>query len=293
MRPLPRLVGICCAMFAARCSAPDTVERVEGAERADAVGRAVAVDTADSGVRSLEERVLPLSPAPPSEPSPLEVEGFAPASHVGPQADSDWPKPVVIVLHGNFDRPEWECETWAAAASFRGWVLCPRGVRTPWATPAEDRWTYGGGGAVAGEIEAALSALERTYPGRVTREGTVLAGFSLGAILAPGLAEAAPGAYPYLFLVEGGVEKLDKARIAALARAGVRGIGLAMSAPGRREKARKALGLLGKAGIDAEFVDMKGAGHAYSAGFPEAGRAALAALLEEAVPDGGAEGGGR
>ncbi|MCK9461646.1 MAG: hypothetical protein M0R80_18610 [Proteobacteria bacterium] len=229
---------------------------------------------------------LPPGPPPPARPEPLEVPGFAPASHVGPSGEATWPRPVVIVLHGNFDRPEWECDLWGEVASSYGFVLCPRGVRTPWATLAEDRWTYKGAARVAAEIEAGLAALEARYPGRVTREATVLVGFSLGAILAPGLVESSPGKYSYVFFVEGGVEKLDSKRIASLRRAGVTGVGLAMSAPGRRRAARAAIPELRAAGIRAIFVDMKGAGHAYSSDFGATGAAAMLALTGE-VADGG------
>jgi predicted esterase len=230
---------------------------------------------------------LPPAPAPPVRPAALEVPSFAPASHVGPSGEERWPRPIAVVLHGNFDRPEWECDVWAEAASFYGFVLCPRGVRTPWATRAEDRWTYKGAARVADEIEAGIAALEARYPGRITREGTVLVGFSLGAILAPALVEASPGKYPYVFLVEGGVEKLDPKRIASLRRAGVTGVGLAMSAPGRRRAARAAIPELRAAGIRAIFVDMKGAGHAYSTDFGATGAAGVRALVAGDA-DGGA-----
>jgi predicted esterase len=217
------------------------------------------------------------------------VPGFEAASHVGPSGEVAWPRPVVVVLHGNFDRPEWECDVWASAASFHGFVLCPRGVRTPWATLREDRWTYKGAARVEAEIEAGLAALEARYPGRVTRQGMVLAGFSLGAILAPGLVESSPGKYAHLFLVEGGVEKLDEKRIASLRRAGVAGVGLAMSAPGRRRLATAAIAELRKAGIRAIFVDMKGAGHGYSARFGTMGAEGLRALIGDPAAGTGGE----
>jgi hypothetical protein len=241
-------------------------------------------DAADASVPSAAEvapdasAALPAAPTPPLGPEPLEVPGFAPASHVGPSGDAGWPRSVVVVLHGNFDRPEWECDLWGEVASSRGFVLCPRGVRTPWASLKEDRWTYKGAARVEAEIEAGLAALEARYPGRVTRKGMVLAGFSLGAILAPGLVESTPGKYTYVFLVEGGVEKLDQKRIASLRRAGVAGVGLAMSAPGRRRLANTAIAQLRAAGLQAIFVDMKGAGHGYSAQFGTTGAAALRTL---------------
>jgi len=198
---------------------------------------------------------------------------------VGPDDPIDRPWPVTIVLHGNFDRPEWECDTWKEVAGFHGWILCPRGIRTPWATLAEDRWTYRGSVATAAEIEAALRALESRYPARVTREEAVLVGFSLGANLAPAIARDNPGVYPYVVLVEGGGRSLERPWIARMKKAGVRAVGLAMSLPGLRSKAIAALPRFERAGIRAVFVDMKGAGHAYRDDFPITGRSALGQLL--------------
>jgi predicted esterase len=226
---------------------------------------------------------LSLSASESPRPSPLDVDGFARASHVAPLGDAARPRPVVVVLHGNFDRPEWECATWGEAAAFHGFVLCPRGVRTPWATRAEDRWTYGSAARVAREIEAGLEALEARYPGMVTREGMVLAGFSLGAILAPKLVRSSPGKYSHVFLVEGGVDQLDEKGISSLKEAGVVGVGLAMSAPGRRRLAAEAVPALEAAGLRAAYVDMKGAGHGYSLDFGATGAAALRAILGPAA----------
>jgi hypothetical protein len=193
---------------------------------------------------------------------------------------------VTVVLHGNFDRPEWECATWKEAAGFYGWVLCPRGVRTPNATLKEDRWTYRGPAAIQKEIDSALNSLAVLYPERVSRKGTVLAGFSLGAIYAPKLAVGNPGRYPYLFLVEGGVEKLDDNLIKSLKRAGVKGIGMAMSAPGRWARARSTVNKILEYGLKAAFVDMKGAGHGYRDDFAVNGRAALKKLVYSEVEEG-------
>lgn len=251
----------------------------KGKERADRAREETRGDTG-SRASSRDGGVPQLPPAPesPRRPAPLSVPDYYPASHVGPDDTSTWPKPVVIVLHGNFDRPEWECDMWQDVADFYGWVLCPRGLRTKYATLAEDRWTYRGPGAVQKEIDASLGALEARYPGRVTRDKTVLAGFSLGAIYAPGLVKTSPGRYPFVFLVEGGVKKLDKRGIRALKRAGVKGVGMAMSAPGRRRMARDLMRLIIAAGMRAVFVDMKGAGHGYRGDFGTTGKRALQEL---------------
>jgi hypothetical protein len=262
-------------------AAPVSLERVASV--------ATVAGPAASGIDDAAPPVaLPPAPDPPRRPAPLEVPGFRGASHVGPVGAGSWPQPVTIVLHGNFDRPEWECATWAPVAAWRGFVLCPRGVPTPFASPREDRWTYRGGAAgVRREIAAAVAALEERYPGRVTREGTVLAGFSLGAILAPRIATDSPGVYPYLFLVEGGEDGIGGDWPRRLRAAGVRGIGLAMSAPGRRRSARDAAAGLRRRGIETVLVDMQGAGHDYRSDFGSTGREALAELLGRPDRDGG------
>ncbi|MCU0664478.1 MAG: hypothetical protein MUC50_19380, partial [Myxococcota bacterium] len=170
---------------------------------------------------------------------------------------------MTIVLHGNFDRPEWECETWGQVAAARGFVLCPRGVPVKGIDKSLDRWTYRNQSSAQREIAAALASLEERYPGKVSREHLVLVGFSLGAIFAPKLA-AKDKIYQAVFLVEGGIEQLEAVGLPALRSAGVKGLGFAMSAPGRRKQAQRVLLALKKAQFPAVFVDMVGAGHNYS-----------------------------
>jgi dienelactone hydrolase len=270
-------------------------DRAPAPERAASTeaGGGISTESASAEATAGSSSSFAEQPVPPSEPEPLEVEGHNPASHVGPDDRSSWPRPVVIVLHGNFDRPEWECETWSAVAGFHGWILCPRGIRTPWATLEDDRWTYRGSVATAEEIEKALSALEALYPGRVSREATVLVGFSLGANLAPAIVRDNPGVYPYVVLAEGGGKNMERKWIAAMKKAGVEGVGLAMSLPHLRNKALKAVPRFERTGIRVVFVDMKGAGHGYRDDFPVTGRRALEQLLRpEPEADAGVDGGG-
>jgi hypothetical protein len=195
---------------------------------------------------------------------------------------------VVVVLHGNYDRPEWQCETWKSVAGFYGWVLCPRGKPTPWAPKSEDRWLYRGREATQKEVAAGLGALEARYAGRVTREGMVLVGFSLGAIYAPGMVTENPNMYAYLFLIEGGVKKLDEWQLKNLKKAGIRGIGMAMSSPKYRKASPPILKKAMKLGMKTAYVDMRGAGHNYRSDFGTTGRDGLRRLVmpEEAVAEG-------
>ena len=67
-------------------------------------------------------------PAIPREATPLPVRGYNDASHVGPAGDEKSPggegaRPLVVVLHGNYDRPEWECDLWSELTAREAWVL--------------------------------------------------------------------------------------------------------------------------------------------------------------------------
>ncbi|MCB9598412.1 MAG: hypothetical protein H6719_37205 [Sandaracinaceae bacterium] len=133
--------------------------------------------------------------------SALEVEGYAPAAFVA--ADGDGPRPVVVALHGNFDRPEWMCGFFARIVEGRAFLLCPRGVpRTD--APGQDRWQLPLAVPLAREIAAGRRALAARFPGRLDDGPDLVIGFSQGAHRASRLAAADPERYPRLQLVEGG-----------------------------------------------------------------------------------------
>lgn len=221
-------------------------------------------------------------PQVPREPKPLTVQGFKPASHVGPERPSLEGNTVTVVLHGNFDRPEWQCDMWNNVAGFYGWILCPRGIPSPGALPSEDRWTYRGSRVVSREIDASLAALKTAYPGQVKNNAdAILVGFSLGASLAPNIIIKNPGFYSYLYIIEGGAGKLTNARIAALKRAGIKGIGMAMSTASNRKAAKSAIKRIRKHSLRAVYVNMSGAGHNYRADFDKTGRQSLLELVKK------------
>jgi hypothetical protein len=99
----------------------------------------------------------------------LEVEDFRTAA-VSVPLGSRGPRPVVIALHGNYDRPEWQCSVWREITEGVPWVLCPRGIPRADAPKGLDRWTYGSAEAVRSELSAALQALAQAYPEYVDAE---------------------------------------------------------------------------------------------------------------------------
>lgn len=134
-------------------------------------------------------------------PVALDVPGYAPAAVV--PAHGPGPRPVVIALHGNFDRPEGMCAAWDRIVAGRAFVLCPRGIpRTD--APQQDRWELPEAPALAREVAAARRALAERYPGRVDEGPDVWVGFSQGAHRVAALALAEPARFTRVQLVEGG-----------------------------------------------------------------------------------------
>ncbi|MCC6875938.1 MAG: hypothetical protein IT378_16645 [Sandaracinaceae bacterium] len=131
----------------------------------------------------------------------IDVPGHHPAAFV--EAAGGGPRPVVIALHGNFDRPEWMCASWAPIVQGRAFVLCPRGLPRDDAQ-GQDRWQLPLPGPLLREIAAARRALAERYPGRVDEGPDVWAGFSQGANRIARLASSNPNGYLRIQLVEGG-----------------------------------------------------------------------------------------
>ena len=165
----------------------------------DAVARASA-EAADATV----EAAPPLPPLDvPDDYAALGVEGFRDAVVSIPVGATE-PRPVVVALHGNFDRPEWQCEVWRGITDGYPFVLCPRGVPRTDAPKKWDRWTYGALAKVQAELFAGLEALEQAFPQYVDDGPVVFTGFSLGAILGRYIIRKHGDRFPRAVLTEGG-----------------------------------------------------------------------------------------
>lgn len=194
---------------------------------------------------SLLAGLAPARPAGATEP--LEVTGFHPAAYVSADLSVPGPRPLVVVLHGNFDRPEWDCEAWTPIVAGRAFVLCPRGIPRRDA-PGMDRWEYGGRPSILREVAAGRAALAARYPGRLDEGPDVWVGFSLGAIHLAPLARGTPARYPRIVLVEGGLDDWDRRAIARWVRGGGRKIGFACGRDGCRRRAERLSAALDAAG---------------------------------------------
>ena len=166
-------------------------------------------------------------PAPPQAPPPLAgfFESLPVAGH--PDAFVSLPtgatgkRPVVVVIHGAGDRPDWQCGGWRRATGEQAFVVCPTGRVDPGSSSKGDtRYAHIGGPALLGYIDASLAALAARYPDYADTATPLLAGFSLGSWEVLALAVQQPARFPRVALVEGVTDKLDDARARAFVQGG-------------------------------------------------------------------------
>ncbi len=197
-----------------------------------------------------------------ARPTKLPMPNFRDAAVVTP--DSMEMRPIIIGLHGNFDRPEWFCEVLVRMVEGRAWILCPRGIPRTDVPRSYDRWTFPHRQKVMAEIEAGLAALRARFPGRQAPGPMVLAGFSLGAILASRFAVANPKRFPYLYLAEGGHKVWTPTNIWRFASSGGQSLVLGCGGRGCGARSNSLCRACKKAGVHCSSVTALGLGHSYT-----------------------------
>jgi dienelactone hydrolase len=156
--------------------------------------------------------------APLFAPTPLvvlQVPGFRDAVVSVPQGATE-KRVIALALHGNFDRPEWQCEVWRRITQASVFVLCPRGIPRGDVPPSLDRWEWGSVAKTKAELVAALAALRARYPDHVESGPIVFTGFSLGAILGTRLLQDPELDVGAAVLIEGGYAGWSAAKAKAL-----------------------------------------------------------------------------
>ncbi len=212
----------------------------------------------------------------------LVIPGHRRAVVVEPTAAG--PRPVVVLLHGNSDRPEWLCRHLAELVDGRAWMICTAGIVREGLPTGADRWTYGPASQVADEVNGALRALQLGQPGRVAAGPVLLVGFSLGAGLAATLARADPARFARLLLHEGGRNGWTSRKLAAFVRGGGERLLVACGGPRCARSARRVCSFAkqrrkGGKPICA-VVTVGGLGHAYTGGFVSGVRSAFDGLID-------------
>jgi len=192
----------------------------------------------------------------------LDVPGFQPAV-VSVPVSTKRPRPIILALHGNYDRPEWQCGVWNEVARERAFVLCPRGIPRRGAPAAEDRWEYASARAMKSEIEAAVAALRARFAEFVAEGPLMFIGFSLGAGYGAPLVQAEPELYPRAIFIEGGVSAWSVAAAKRFARAGGKRLILACGQAGCLTQVKQLGPALTRAGLDTRVGGSPSAGHTY------------------------------
>ncbi|WP_394823143.1 alpha/beta hydrolase [Pendulispora albinea] len=216
----------------------------------------------------------------------LDVSGFGPAVVSVPRGATE-ARPIVLATHGNYDRPEWQCQVWREIVGDGAFILCPRGIaRRDSPSPKDIRFTYANGKALEREIDAGLAALRATFGAHVGSDPIVYTGFSLGAIIGAALAMRPSDTTPYerLVLVEGGHDAWTEQTAKRFAAAGGKKVLFGCGQAGCFPSARKASGQLERAGVQTRIVGVKDAGHAYDGPVARAVSESWRWLLEPRAP---------
>ncbi len=173
------------------------------------------------------------------------------------------PQRLALALHGNFDRPEWQCEVWRRITRAGVWVLCPRGIPRRDVPASYDRWEWGSIAQTKRELVAAIQALRDRYPEKVHSGPLVFTGFSLGAILGARLIQDPELGFGAAVLVEGGYQGWTVAKAKSLVP-GLRALLFGCGQSECRNAYRYQLGsLFEKAGVPVTMVADVKAGHTY------------------------------
>lgn len=193
---------------------------------------------------------------------PLDVEGFREAVVSVPLGATE-PRPVMVALHGNFDRPGWQCQVWREIVGNHPFILCPRGVPRGDAPKSLDRWTYAGLHKTEQELLSGLEALEARWPEHADDGPVLFTGFSLGAILGVHILKKHPERFPRAVLTEGGNKGWSYAAAGAYRKGGGQRVLFACAQVGCVQLAKAAKRVLEKKELLVEIADGGNVGHTY------------------------------
>ena len=226
---------------------------------------------------ALTTALLLLSAMPASTPTPgplwsVAIPGHGRAVFVPPSTPGR--APIVIAIHGSWDRPEWICEMLDRALRGDAGILCLRGVLRKERPNDGPRWTVGNEATTRAELAAALNVVASTFGDRVMTSRPILSGFSLGAGMAATLARKEPSAWSGVLLVEGGMG----ARVAGLVP---KALPLALGCGTRGCSAKSAALCRTRSGPCLAETDLR-YGHSYNPPFEESGARLLRWLVATA-----------
>jgi hypothetical protein len=182
---------------------------------------------------------------------------------------------LVAHIHGQCGGPSYACGNWIDAGTERGFMVCPTGnehCNSPIGPPMWDEsFTL-----MDQDLERGITVAQGKVDGGISRDDSVLTGFSRGGWAAIDIVRMHPGRWPYLVLVEADVTinkpYLEAAKVRAVAMiAGEWGTEL----PGEK----KSVDDMKAAGYPAELFVMPKTAHLYSTNIDDVMRQALAFVL--------------
>ncbi|RYZ09669.1 MAG: hypothetical protein EOO73_01950 [Myxococcales bacterium] len=212
--------------------------------------------------------------AAPSWRVPLEVKGFGAASVAVPLGATS-ARPIVVVLHGQSDRAEWQCGSFRGVFGARPFVLCPAGQ-------AAGGGLHGWGSFddSAAELRAALAALKARFGAHVAKGAIALVGYGEGAAIAAELARQEPSFFARVALVNGDPTAFSSTASKIFAeRGGKRVLFFCATKPCDERGAERAV-LLQRGGVQAKSV-LRDVGPFLDQPFTDALKGEMPWLLED------------
>jgi hypothetical protein len=146
--------------------------------------------------RSSGNAAPPLAPLAGSWLASLTVPRFAPAKVALPLG-ARRPRPLIVALHGDDDRPEWPCGSYHHVAR-SAFVLCPSG-------PARsgDRFGLGSIDATRAELRASLPRVKSRFGTHLAKGAVVLGALGPSVEHAISIALEEPAFFSRLVLIDG------------------------------------------------------------------------------------------
>ena len=195
-------------------------------------------------------------PALPPEPelAELPVPTFPDAVLSLPNGATS-PRPVLVVFHGDGERPEQVCATWRHITKARGFVLCPRDQGDIEPPPLHrDRYARRGGVSLRSFVAAVFDSLDAKYAGYVDGQRPLVAGSSNVADELARLAADDPRRFPRVVFLESGGGAWTKERIHAFHWEGGDRVLFACPTPTCLTDAKAAAARLDASGVESHVI---------------------------------------
>ena len=156
-------------------------------------------------------------------------------------------RPLLIALHGEVDRAEWQCGTYRGITHGRSFILCPKG-------PGRSALGLAPATDTAREMRADVAALKAKFGPHLARGSVVLAALGPTVEHALSIALEEPSFFSKLVLVNGSLARLDAAFATRFGQLGGERVLVVCSRGACDTDSDLKVRSLRPAGVDAHFV---------------------------------------